>query len=156
MTVEQFLQILKDRGYKYTGKREEMIRIFDREKRYLSAKDILKYMQNDYPTLSYDTIYRNLALFEELDILEVTELNGERIYRLRCSTDDHHHHLICLSCGKSRHIKSCPMEAMLGEPDEFIITGHKFEIYGYCTNCRPEDLDVEHHSRSHSHSNSSS
>jgi Fur family zinc uptake transcriptional regulator len=149
MTVEQTLQLLKEYGYKYTGKREEMVRIFDRERRYLSAKEILKYMQEDYPTLSYDTIYRNLALFEELDILEATDLGGERIYRLQCSTNEHHHHLICLSCGKSRHIKSCPMEAMLGEPDEFMITGHKFEIYGYCTGCEPNDLPPP--SRSHSH-----
>ncbi|GAX89967.1 Fur family transcriptional regulator [Effusibacillus lacus] len=137
MTVEQALQLLKEEGYKFTGKREQMIRIFDREKRYLSAKDILEYMQEDYPGLSYDTIYRNLTLFENMGILEATELGGERIYRFRCSTDEHHHHLICLSCGKARHIKSCPLDAMLGEPAEFTITGHKFEIYGYCTDCKP-------------------
>jgi Fur family zinc uptake transcriptional regulator len=135
MNLEEMLQVMRDKGYKYTGKREEMIRIFVREKRYLSAKDMLKFMQEDYPALSYDTIYRNLALFENLELLEATDLHGERIYRLHCSTKDHHHHLICLSCGKSRHIKSCPMEAMLGEPDEFVITGHKFEIYGYCRKC---------------------
>lgn len=143
--MEQILQMLKERGYKYTGKREDMVRIFHKEKRYLSAKDILKHMQDGYPSLSYDTIYRNLSLFEDLDILETTELNGERIYRLRCATDEHHHHLICLSCGKSRHIRSCPMDAMLGEPDEFVITGHKFEIYGYCTKCKPEDLEPQAH-----------
>ena len=140
MSVDRMLQIIKENGYKYTGKREEMIRIFDREKRYLSAKDMLQLMQEDYPSLSYDTVYRNLALFEKLNILEVTELKGERIYRLRCRTDEHHHHLICLSCGKSRHIKSCPMEAMLGEPEEFVITGHKFEIYGYCKECQPDHV----------------
>lgn len=141
MTVNQILQILKDKGYKYTGKRKEMVRIFKRDRRYLSAKDICKYMQDDYPGLSYDTIYRNLALFEELGILEATELSGERIYRLCCSTDnEHHHHLICLSCGKSNCIKACPMETMSGEPAEFVITEHKFEIYGYCKACLPENL----------------
>ncbi|MFC4769105.1 Fur family transcriptional regulator [Effusibacillus consociatus] len=137
MTVEQALQLLKNKGYKYTGKREKMIRIFDRENRYLSAKDLLEYMQDEYPGLSYDTIYRNLTLFEKMDILEATELGGERIYRFRCSTDEHHHHLICLSCGKARHIRSCPLDAMLGQPEQFTITGHKFEIYGYCGECQP-------------------
>jgi Fur family zinc uptake transcriptional regulator len=137
MTVEQILSLLKDKGYKTTGKREEIVRILDREKRYVSAREMIQFMQKDYPTLSFDTIYRNLSLFKDLGILEETELNGERIYRLHCSTDEHHHHLICLACGKSRHIKSCPMDAMLGEPDGFLITGHKFEIYGYCTKCDP-------------------
>lgn len=137
LNVEHALRLMKEKGYKYTGKREEMIRIFDREKRYLSAKEILEYMQKEYPDLSFDTIYRNLTLFEELEILEGTELNGERKFRIRCSTQDHHHHLICLGCGMSRHIKSCPMDAMIGEPSDFTITGHKFEIYGYCAHCEP-------------------
>ncbi|WP_171253282.1 Fur family transcriptional regulator, partial [Acinetobacter baumannii] len=81
MTVEQALQMLKERGYKYTGKREEMIRIFAKEKRYLSAREILAYMQAEYPALSFDTVYRNLTLFTDLNILEVTELGGERKYR---------------------------------------------------------------------------
>jgi Fur family transcriptional regulator, zinc uptake regulator len=135
MTVEQALQLLKEKGYKYTGKREEMIRIFDKEKRYLSAREILLYMQKEYPALSLDTVYRNLTLFDDLEILETTELGGERRYRFQCSTGDHHHHLICLSCGKTKHIHACPVETLLGDGEEFTITGHKFEIYGYCGAC---------------------
>lgn len=135
MTVEQALQLLKEKGYKYTGKREEMVRIFAQEKRYMSAREMLSRMQEEYPALSFDTVYRNLTLFADLNIVEVTELGGERKYRFRCSMDEHHHHLICLSCGKTRHIRSCPLDGMFGEPDGFRITDHKFEIYGYCSNC---------------------
>ncbi|WP_202078616.1 Fur family transcriptional regulator [Caldalkalibacillus salinus] len=135
MNVEQALQTLKDNGYKYTGKREEMIRIFDRETRYMSAKEMFELMRQDYPSLSFDTIYRNLSLFQDLNIVEYTELSGERIYRLTCATDHHHHHIICTDCGKTEPIALCPMNAILGEPDGFKITGHKFEIYGQCVNC---------------------
>lgn len=136
MNVEQALHILKDKGYKYTGKREEMIRVFAREKRYLSAREIQQHMEEDYPSLSFDTIYRNLTLFTDLGILETTELNGERKYRFQCSKDGHHHHhMICLSCGKTKNIPTCPYEDLLEEIPEFTITGHKFEIYGYCNEC---------------------
>lgn len=135
MNVDVALSILKAKGYKYTGKREEMVRIFAREKRYLSAKEMLESMQIDYPKLSFDTIYRNLSLFEELEILETTQLEGERIYRLSCETEHHHHHLICTQCGKTQQIDLCPMDAILGEPTGFKITGHKFEIYGNCVEC---------------------
>lgn len=138
MTVEEALALLKDKGFKYTGKREEMIRIFDREKRYLSAKDMLEFMQGDYPNLSFDTIYRNLNLFEELKILETTQLDDERIYRLSCGHGHHHHHLICTRCGKTHKLDLCPMDAILGEPKGFKITGHKFEIYGFCDECGVE------------------
>jgi Fur family transcriptional regulator, zinc uptake regulator len=135
MNLSQALHILKENGYKYTGKREEMVRVFATEKRYLSAKEMLEKMQGDYPTISFDTIYRNLSLFEELGILECTQLDGERIYRLSCETEEHHHHLICTECGKTKQINLCPMDAVLGEPKGFTITGHKFEIYGCCDAC---------------------
>lgn len=135
MMVADALDMLKKKGYKYTGRREEMIRIFDREKRYLSAKEMLEFMQGEYPDLSFDTIYRNMTLFEVLEILECTDLNGERKFRIRCSTDDHHHHLICLACGKTKHIDICPMDKMIGDENDFRITDHKFEIYGYCATC---------------------
>ncbi|HBI02635.1 MAG TPA: transcriptional repressor [Paenibacillaceae bacterium] len=139
MNVEQALQILKEEGYKYTGKREEIIRIFAVEKRYLSAREILQKMQKEYPALSFDTIYRNLTLFADLKILETTELGGERKYRFQCSKHGHHHHhLICLSCGKTRKVPTCPFEEVFNELPDFTITGHKFEIYGYCKECNQE------------------
>jgi Fur family zinc uptake transcriptional regulator len=138
MNVEEALSIIKEKGYKYTGKREEMIRIFDREKRYVTAKEMLEFMQVDYPNLSFDTIYRNLSLFEELGILEATQLQGEGIYRLSCETGHHHHHIICTECGKTQPLHLCPMNAVLGEPKGFKITGHKFEIYGFCDQCEEQ------------------
>ncbi|GAB7388570.1 zinc uptake transcriptional repressor Zur [Bacillaceae bacterium] len=135
MNVETALKILKDNGYKYTGKREKMVRTFAEEKRYMSAKEVLARMQEDYPHLSFDTIYRNLSLFEELGILESTEFGGERHYRFACGGTKHHHHLICTACGKTRKIEMCPMHAFFGMPEGFTITGHKFEIYGFCADC---------------------
>lgn len=135
MNVEQALSVLKEKRYKYTGKREEMVRIFDREKRYLSAKEMLEFIQKDYPNISFDTIYRNLSLFEELEIVETTQLHGERIFRLACATEQHHHHIICTQCGKTKEINICPMNAIFGTPEGFEITGHKFEIYGHCEHC---------------------
>ena len=49
----------------------------------------------EFPQLSYDTIYRNLYTFVQLNILEETELNGEKLFRFRCQNHGHHHHFIC-------------------------------------------------------------
>lgn len=138
MDLKEALELLKRYGYKYTGKRKRLVEIFYRESRYLSAKDVLDYMQEDYPGLSFDTIYRNLSLFEDLGIIESTEWQGERRFRFCCDGDRHHHHLICTFCGKTRTIHVCPMNAILGKPEDFDITGHKFEIYGTCSTCKTE------------------
>ncbi len=135
MDVGAALNLLKDKGYKYTGKREKMVYSLANEKRYMSAKEVLALMQEEYPQLSFDTIYRNLSLFEELGILESTDLNGEKQFRFSCSGSGHHHHLICTVCGKTKMIDMCPMNAFYGKPEGFEITGHKFEIYGNCNEC---------------------
>lgn len=137
MNVEQALDKLKDEGYKFTGKREQLLHVFAEEKRYLSARDVLTAMQTQFPNVSFDTVYRNLSLFEDMEILEVTELEGEKRFRFRCSTTHHHHHLICLECGKTKQIHACPMDWLKENGEqEFEVTGHKFEIYGYCTECQ--------------------
>ncbi|KMK75981.1 Fur family transcriptional regulator [Alkalihalobacillus pseudalcaliphilus] len=140
MDIKEAMIRLKESGYKHTGKREEMLKLFSDEKRYISAKEVLEAMNDEYPGLSFDTIYRNLSLFTDLDILETTELEGEKRFRFRCSTDHHHHHLICLDCGKTAHIQTCPMEGLQIESQvqfsDFEVTGHKFEIYGKCGQCQ--------------------
>jgi Fur family zinc uptake transcriptional regulator len=135
MNVNEAIQLFKTKGYKYTGKREEMLQLFSDEKRYLTAKDVMEAMKDDYPGISVDTIYRNLSLFTELDILEATELDGEKRFRFSCSTHQHHHHFICLTCGKTKEINDCPMELVDGDLDGVKVTSHKFEIYGYCAVC---------------------
>jgi Fur family zinc uptake transcriptional regulator len=112
-----------------------MVRLFFEKRRYMSAKEVLNYMHEEYPNLSFDTIYRNLSLFEELGILETTEFQGEKLYRFRCTNTEHHHHIICINCRKTITFDVCPMKMIFGEPEGFIITGHKFEIYGYCKEC---------------------
>lgn len=135
MNLEEAWDILQKNSFKRTKNRELILEYFMAHDRYITALEVRNELVKDNPGLSYDTIYRNLATFAELSILEETELNGERHFRMQCDVASHHHHFICTNCGKTEHIPFCPMEMMEVTLPNHQIVDHKFEIYGMCPNC---------------------
>ena len=136
MNVTRAWEILKENGYKKTDKRELILNMFAETTKYLTARDLLTVLKPQFPGMSFDTIYRNLATFVELDILEETELNGERNFRMHCESDHLHHHFICMDCGNVKELSLCPMDLLEEKLPGYEIEAHKFEIYGKCPNCQ--------------------
>ncbi len=135
MKLQESLEKLKSQGYKTTAKRKDILAYFDGADGYRTAKDLLQHMEPTYKGISFDTLYRNLHLFDEVGILETTELNGEKHFRISC-THHHHHHFICKDCGKTKEIDVCPMNEVQNSLGNYAIEGHKFEIYGLCPVCQ--------------------
>ncbi|WJY28478.1 MULTISPECIES: Fur family transcriptional regulator [Sporosarcina] len=136
MNVERAWVVLKEHSFKRTKNREAILEYLAHQDGYTPAMHVCDFLKKDNPGLSFDTVYRNLATFSELGILEETELNGERQFRMHCDPGVHHHHFICTVCGTTRHIPACPMDLLAVDLPGVEIEGHKFEIYGKCSSCK--------------------
>lgn len=134
MDVNEAIDLLHDKGYQATNRRKEMLQFFYKADGYRTAKDLHEHMETMFLNISFDTVYRNLRLYDTLKILESTELNGEKHFRMKCA-QHHHHHFICNDCGKTKKINMCPMDDLDHTLNNYHIEDHKFEIYGLCPVC---------------------
>ena len=84
------------------------------------------------------TVYRILAVFEEKGLVEKSTWmeDGTAVYSL--NRGGHTHYAICLKCHNRIPLQSCPFAHIHLEKgmEDFTVTGHKLELYGYCSACR--------------------
>lgn len=139
MIFEEILAELSSRKCKLTSQRKEILKVLVRARTHLSAKEVFERLRKVFPNLSFDTVYRNLTTLEELNIIDRLDFgDGRSRYELN-RKHGHHHHMVCLRCGGTWEIAGCPMEhvAMDNEgPQNFKITGHRFELFGLCRDCQ--------------------
>ena len=134
-------------GIKWTKQRKDIFEVLKGAQKPLSALDIyqeiLKMNDVDASNFAISTVYRSLSIFEEKELVEKSVLLGSdtAVYEL---VDGHHkHYAVCLSCHKLVPLKHCPFEhvaheAMESDDGDFVVTGHKLELYGYCKECTIE------------------
>ncbi len=140
--VSVYKDILKKEGYKLTYQRKAILNtVIKHYSEHLSGDEIFNLVTEEYPEIGIATIYRTLQLFEKLNI--VYKLNfddGFSRYELNLGTGDHHHHhLICIKCGKVIEVKLDLLESLEAEIEKegiFTIVDHNVQFYGYCNNCK--------------------
>ncbi len=131
-------------GIKKTRQREAVYQILAAAKEPLSAHEIYHRVEKDNQEDNYaiSTIYRALAVFEEKGLVVKSTLMGDDTAVYAWNQGAHKHYAICLKCHKLVPLASCPFEHMEMNTNEedFQITGHKIELYGYCRKCKPEKV----------------
>lgn len=141
-TIEEIVGVMSSQGLRVTDQRRTLAGLFADTPGYLSPKDVYDYMGRTYSGLSFDTVYRNLRVMEELGVLEQVVFEDGVKFKLHCREAHHHHHMICLQCGRTHPITFCPME-QTKVPGDFTVVKHKFEVFGYCNSCSQEEQSAE-------------
>ncbi|MEO3751278.1 Fur family transcriptional regulator [Streptomyces sp. B6B3] len=111
---------------------------------FRSAQELHDMLRHRGDSVGLTTVYRtlqSLADAGEVDVLRTNE--GEAVYR-RCSTGDHHHHLVCRSCGKAVEVEGPAVEKWadtVAREHGFVDIGHTLEIFGTCGDCAKSDAE---------------
>lgn len=136
LTADEIIQMMNKQGLRITDQRRTLAKLFAEANGYMTPKDVYDFMGKQYAGLSFDTVYRNLRLLHEMGVLEQFVLEDGIKFRVHCQEHHHHHHLICMGCDRTIPIVHCPMTNIDGIPATFEVIKHKFEIYGYCQECK--------------------
>lgn len=94
--------------------------------------------------LAQSSIYRNLVVLEEAGVVTRIVTNDDFArYELAETLTEHHHHLICSSCGDvsdfslGNHTESSLDKALhqVADATGFTIEAHRLDLVGTCADC---------------------
>ncbi|HLL38248.1 MAG TPA: Fur family transcriptional regulator [Rubrobacteraceae bacterium] len=117
-------------GYRATPQRLAVLRALMKEQ-HQSLEEI----HARCPEVGLVTVYRTLDLLGVLGIVRRLDLGDGSRYEL---AEDHHHHMICESCGDISEFEECPLdpERLPPESVDFEVRSHSLEVYGRCGACK--------------------
>ncbi|HCW05218.1 MAG TPA: transcriptional repressor [Clostridium sp.] len=139
--INKLREDLKAKGYKLTPQRRAIVdSIVKSEGQHLTAEEIYDLVKLNCPEIGLATVYRTIAMLEELGIVSRLDL-GDNIsrYELVHEEENHqHHHLVCNKCSKVMEVEGDlldQLEQTIEETYKFKIMDHSVKFFGLCKEC---------------------
>ena len=127
---------LREKGYKLTPQRREIIRVLSQDTSHPGAMDIFQRVRKKAPRISMSTVYYTLDMLKKEGLIRELEFyDRDNRYDINVSN---HVNLICRQCGKIEDFDgklTVPAKRVEGETG-FRIQEMRFEYYGLCKECQ--------------------
>ena len=133
-------QRLRRDGQRYTENRRTLVDVLVEAGGPLTIPEILE----QRPELAQSSAYRNLAVLERAGVVRrILTTDDWARYELAEDLTEHHHHLICASCGDVRDFTVSPelegdLDQALGRiarEHGFSADHHRLDLVGTCADC---------------------
>lgn len=117
-------------GYKATPQRVAILEALAAEQHQSMGE-----LRRRCPGVGIVTVYRTLDLLDSLGIVRRLDLGDGTRYEL---AEDHHHHMVCESCGDVSEFDECPLDPfrLPSTASGFEVRSHSVEVYGRCAACK--------------------
>ena len=133
--MEQYLEKLKTKGFKLTPRRKAIIELFLNGNCHLTPEEVWGDLQKQFDKCGFPGVYRNLESLAECGILiRIQQFDRKKHYGLCRSNEEHHHHIVCLKCGKVEEINDCALvdkKKIKG----YRVISHFMQVNGICADC---------------------
>jgi Fur family peroxide stress response transcriptional regulator len=132
---QRLISGLRDKGYKLTSQRLEIIRQLARDTTHPGARDILRKARKIVPRISLSTVYYTLEMMKNEGLIrELEYYDMDNRYDINVSD---HINLVCTKCRKitdfMRDLSSFPKA--VEKESGFKPANMRFEYYGICRDC---------------------
>ncbi|MFI5358525.1 MAG: Fur family transcriptional regulator [Halanaerobiales bacterium] len=138
--LERYANRFRDNNYKLTAQRRDILDVLiDNSGKHYSAEELYAEVKKINPDIGLATVYRTLELMCQLGIAHQLDFDSNyKRYELSLE-GEHHHHLICVECGKIVEFTDEDMEDFekrLEKDYDFRIIDHNIKVFGYCKECQ--------------------
>lgn len=130
---------LKQSGLKNTKHRTTILNMMKQSDDPMPAEQIYIQLKEEGVSINLSTVYRTLEVLTERGLLNKHSIINDSRALYEYNRRVHKHFLVCMGCKKMLTIEHCPLEEYektLEKETDFIISGHKLDIYGYCADCQ--------------------
>ena len=135
----QLIAALKDRDFRLTPQRFELVRLIAASEGHPSANQLYTIIKRQFPTMSHATVYKTLALLKDMNQVLEIDLRDDSHYD--GNRPQPHPHLICIKCNKIIDGEvSLDQESLrsLEEASGYKILRPQISLYGLCPDRKEE------------------
>lgn len=124
--------------HRRTRQRAAVDEVLDETDDFISAQELHALLRSRGAGVGLATVYRTLQTLADDGRVDVLRSDaGEAVYR-RCVREEHHHHLVCRSCGATVEIAGPTVERWaksIADEHGYTEVSHTLEIFGTCPRC---------------------
>jgi len=138
--IQKFREYIKEKGLRNTPEREMIIQEIFSLHDHFDADELFLRLRNQKMIVSKASIYRTLPLLIESELIKEVYFENGHLHYEHIYGHKHHCHLRCICCGRILEVgddKLVKIRNQIGQKYGFVITSHRFELLGYCSQCIP-------------------
>ena len=137
---EHTLATLAQAGYRRGGARNAVVELLDAQDCALTAQEIDDRLRAGGRRVGRASVYRILEMLTELRLVQRIDVGqGVARYERHLPDGDHHHHLVCDSCGQIAPFSDPTLEQAIERVSRrlsFDVDDHDVVLHGSCGACR--------------------